>query len=170
MHRSFEENWRNRVEDVRKTFKMDRNMRATDRVLTIAKLEAFLDESMLRDTFKPNGKWIESAGRMVAKLMLRGMQPTSFRERVAAQLRFEGKDENLDEVQSMMLDIAQKVDAEERGRALDMECVQRIAGDREQPESRRSKTERQQARPSSRPFQGHCLHCNVFGHRASDFL
>ena len=155
--------------DLRKTLKMDRNMRATDRVLTtIVMLEAFLDKSMLRDIFETNGRWVESAGRMVAKVMLRGIQPTSFRERVTAQLRFEGKDENLDEVQAMMLDVAQRVDAEKRGRVLDMEYVQRIAGDRVHPESRRSETERQQARSFSKPFQGHCFHCNVLGHRASD--
>lgn len=131
--------------DLRKTLGMDTNMPATDRVLsTIAILEVLVDESMLRDIFKPDGQWQDPAGRIVSRLMVKGMQLTTFRERVTAQLRFEGRnDTNPDEVQAMMLDIARKADAGERGRALDTECGRRIAGDRNQPEKRRSeKTER----------------------------
>lgn len=46
-------------------------------------------------------------------------------------MRFEGKEETSpDEVQPMMLVIAQKVDVRERARALDLEGVRRITGDK----------------------------------------
>lgn len=143
-------------------------MHATDHVLpTTANIVAFVDESMLRDTFKTNGKWHDSAGRMLARLMVKRMQLMSFRERVAAQLHFEGKDESSPiEVQAMVLNIAQKADAEERVRALNLKCVQCIAGDRHQPEKRRSgRTEYQRISPSSEPFKGNRFYCDVFGHR-----
>lgn len=44
-----------RVEfDLRKTLKMDKNMQAIDRVMKnrIPRLETFLDENILRDSFK----------------------------------------------------------------------------------------------------------------------
>lgn len=109
-----------RVEsDLRKAFEMDKHMQATDRVMsTIAKLEAFLDENMIRDSFKPDGQWQESFGRLVSNLRVRGMQPASFCEtksfceRIPVQFRFEGKDDtDADEVQAIIFVIVQKLEA-----------------------------------------------------------
>lgn len=48
-------------------------MLAMNRVTsTIAKLDNFLDESMLHDTLKPDGEWKNSEARMIFNLMMRG--------------------------------------------------------------------------------------------------
>lgn len=73
---------------------MDQIMMAVDRALiTIAMFEDVLDEKVLRDTLKLAEKWKNSVARTIRNLMIRGIQPSSFRERVMAQLLFEGKDE-----------------------------------------------------------------------------
>lgn len=55
-----------------------------------------------------------------------------FRERVTAQLRLEGKHAvSPEELQAMILVIAQKVVVEEKPRALELECVRRSTGDKD---------------------------------------
>lgn len=67
--------------DLSTIVKMDGTMLAADRVMrTNSELEVCLDESMLSDTLKPDGKLKDSVARMTCAPMIRGMQPTSLRE------------------------------------------------------------------------------------------
>lgn len=89
--------------------------------------------------------------------IIRGMHPKSFRERVVAQLRFEGKVQtNPEEVQQrMMFLIALKVDAEENVRALDVECVKRLAGAKDDtPNKKKHGTQDGRRERPARPFIG----------------
>lgn len=120
---------------------------------------------------------------MISNLMIRGTQPTSFCERVPAQLQFEGKDEiEPQEVQGTMLLIAHEVDdAEEKARrALDVDCVQRrLTGAKDNKKTDKKKDERKMGdarylhqqhsrRSASTTFTEKCLKCEGFGHLAFD--
>lgn len=86
---------------LRTILRVDQTMLAADRaMITIAMLEDVLDENMLRDTLKLAEKLKHSVPTIICNLMIRGIQPLSFRERVMAQFLFEGRDEpNPEEVQ-----------------------------------------------------------------------
>lgn len=131
--------------------KMGKNMRATNRVLTtMAKLLPFLDESMLRNGLEANGTGQESAGRVIARIVVRGMQPTSFLFQSPGPTAFEGRIIRALSKCKQLSWISDKRQTLRKGNVVGFRVCQRIVGDRNQHEDRRSGNTRGHAQSRSR--------------------
>ena len=142
------------------------------------RLEQYLDDHQLRQTFKPEGKWGRRVGKVVSEWMVKGIRPNAFQGRVRSALKFEDDHESPDKVQRVILKIASEIRKEDRNRVLDSSLEKkpdRGGESRRQPgkPAEGSTTKAKQREPGEKSdeaagnFQGRCFVCKRQGHRAN---